>query len=78
MAGSEPLPTAGKKRLKVIADRSACCGYGICAETCPQVYKLDDNGVVTIAVEFVPPEFEEKAREGAASCPQSALAVEEV
>ncbi|WP_376715244.1 ferredoxin [Janibacter limosus] len=22
-----------------------CCGYGICAEICPSVFKLDDRGI---------------------------------
>jgi ferredoxin len=64
--------------IKAIAERSACCGYGICAEICPQVFKLDENGFVTIAVSVVPVELETQAREAAAACPQSALAIEEV
>lgn len=70
-------PPATMSRLKVVADRTACCGYGICAEICPEVYKLDDNGIVVIAVDFVPQGLEAKAREGAAACPQCALAIEE-
>ena len=33
------------QKLKVVIDKAACCGYGVCAEICPQVYKLDDNGM---------------------------------
>lgn len=64
--------------IRAIAERSACCGYGICAEICPQVFKLDENGFVTIAVSVVPPDLEAQAREAAAACPQSALATEEI
>jgi ferredoxin len=39
---------------------------------------MDDNGVVTLKAEWVPAGLEEKAREGAQACPQSALAVEEI
>jgi len=64
------------ERLKVVIDKPACCGYGICAEICPEVYKLDGNGIVFVENEIVPEGLEEKAREGAEACPQSALAVE--
>ncbi len=62
-------------RLKVVIDKPACGGYGICNEICPEVYKLDENGIVYVEDEIVPEGLEDKAREGAAACPQSALAV---
>jgi len=63
--------------LKVIANRAACCGYGVCAEICPEIYLLDENGIVVLATDTVPEGLEEKAREGAAACPQNALEVVE-
>lgn len=65
-------------RVRIIADRSRCCGYGLCATLCPEVYKLDDEGLVYVESEFVPAEFENGAREGAAACPAEALTIEEV
>ncbi len=62
-------------RIKVVINKSACCGYGICAEICPEVFKLDDNGIVYADNEIVPEGLEEQAQEGAEACPQSALAV---
>ena len=35
-----------EKLHKVIVDRSRCCGYGLCAALCPDVYKLDGDGIV--------------------------------
>lgn len=69
---------ASPVRLRVVANRSACCGYGVCAEICPEIYGLDDNGIVVLKTEWVPSGLEEKAREGAQACPQNALIVEEV
>ena len=63
------------ERLKVVIDKAACCGYGICAEICPQVYKLDSNGIVYVDEEIVPQGLEDSAREGADACPQAALKV---
>jgi ferredoxin len=70
-------PVIGIKQLRVSASRSACCGYGVCAEICPEVYTLDDNGIVVLAHEIVPAGLESKAREGAAACPQNALTIHE-
>jgi len=61
--------------LKVEIDRNACCGYGVCAEICPEVYGLDDNGIVVLKTETVPEGLEEEAREGAAACPQLAIKI---
>lgn len=62
-------------QLKVVIDKAACCGYGVCADICPEVYKLDANGIVYVDDPIVPEGLEEQAREGAGACPQSALAV---
>lgn len=66
------------KRLKVVIDKPACCGYGVCAEICPEVYKLDENGIVYLDDEIVPEGLESSAREGADACPQAALKIVEV
>lgn len=63
------------ERLKVVIDKAACCGYGICAEICPQIYKLDINGIVYVDDEIVPAGLEDGAKKGADACPQSALKV---
>ena len=63
--------------MRVFADRSRCCGYGLCAQVCPQVYKLDADGLVVLETDIVPAGLEEEAREGAAACPAEALRVEE-
>ena len=44
-------------QYQVIADRSRCCGYGLCAAVCPEIYKLDDDGIVYLTIDRVPPEF---------------------
>ncbi len=60
-------------KLKVVINKAACCGYGLCAEICPQVYKLDEHGMVYLDDEIVPAGLEAEAQEGADSCPQAAL-----
>ena len=62
---------------RVIADRSACCGYGTCVEICPEIYQLE-GGLVVLTTEVVPAELLERAIEGADSCPQAAIVVEPI
>lgn len=72
---SSPTSSTSSGSLRVIADRSRCCGYGLCAQVCPQIYKLDADGLVYLDSDIVPAGLEEEAREGAAACPAEALAV---
>jgi ferredoxin len=50
-------------------------GYGICAEVCPDVFKLDENGFAYVEGE-VSGELEEAVREACESCPEEAITVE--
>jgi ferredoxin len=64
--------------LTVTLKPGKCCGYAICAEICPEVYKLDDNGFAVIPDPNVPAELAEAAREGAEACPEDAFIVTEL
>lgn len=74
----DKMTTANSPVLRVTADRSKCCGYGLCAQLCPEVYKLDADGLVYLEAETFPMELEEAAREGAAACPAEALVVDKL
>lgn len=69
--------TSTSPLLRVIADRSRCCGYGLCAQMCPEIYTLDADGLIVLAQDTVPPGLEEAAREGAAACPAEAIVIVE-
>ncbi|KAB1141771.1 ferredoxin [Streptomyces luteolifulvus] len=61
--------------MRVSADMARCEGHGLCEEVAPSVYELDDDAVVTVAHEKVPPELERLAEAGAQVCPVAALKV---
>jgi ferredoxin len=61
--------------MYVRVDLSKCCGYTLCAEVCPDVYKLDENGFAYVNEALVPEGLEESARAGAEICPESAIIV---
>lgn len=79
MASSSDAPggSGAQVKLRAVANRTACGGFGVCTELCPEVFQRGEDGFVTIATELVPPELEAKAREAAASCPESALSIED-
>lgn len=64
--------------MRAVADRGACCGYGVCHDICPEVFKLDEAGLVYLENDIVPAELVESAKEAAESCPQLALRVEPI
>jgi ferredoxin len=62
--------------LFVTIDQNKCCGYTRCAELCPELYKLDDDGFAYTDTDVVRPELEATARAGADACPEGAITLE--
>jgi ferredoxin len=61
--------------MRIEVDPEACTGHGRCWSLAPEVYEADDDGYCATRQLDVPPELEEQARKGAASCPERAIAV---
>jgi ferredoxin len=61
--------------MRIEVDAEACTGHGRCWSLAPEVYEADDDGYCATRQLDVPPELEEQARKGAASCPERAIAV---
>ena len=61
--------------MRINVDRARCEGHGVCEETAPQVYRLDDEGELEILVDPVPASQEASAESGARLCPVSALSI---
>jgi ferredoxin len=61
--------------VHIDVDRSVCEGHGLCAQAAPEVYSLDDAGVVTLRGPHLQPSQESAAAEGARLCPVRALTV---
>ncbi len=60
--------------MKAIID-DGCIGCGICAETCEEVFKMDDDGMAEVYAE-VTSLLEASALEAAAACPVSIIHIE--
>jgi ferredoxin len=72
---AELIAAAQGATLRAFADRERCCGYGICTQLCPEVFKVDADGLVYVENEIVPAAVAEQASEAAESCPAQALRV---
>lgn len=62
--------------MKAKIDRGGCIGCGLCAETCPEVFRMAEDGLAEAYLEDVPAEAEGKAVEAQESCPASVITVE--
>ena len=62
--------------MKAIVDAEECTGCGLCTDTCPGVFEMD-NAVAKVLVANVPEDAIATCREAAANCPVEAIKIEE-
>lgn len=62
--------------MKTKVDENTCTGCGLCVDTCPEVFAMDDSVAKVIMAE-VPKKAEAACREAADNCPVEAIAIEE-
>ncbi len=59
--------------MKAALDKSGCISCGICADVCPEVFQMEDDGLAGVYQPDVPPEAEAGAVEAQESCPTSVI-----
>ena len=62
--------------MKAIVNAEECTGCGLCSDTCPAVFEID-NAVAKVLVENVPEDAKNTCREAAENCPVEAIKIEE-
>jgi ferredoxin len=63
--------------MKVRVDQELCSGCGPCADICPEVFELNEDGIAQVKVDQVPPEQYQTCRDAADECPSDAILIEE-
>ena len=62
--------------MKVTVDKDTCTGCGLCTDTCPEVYEMDDS-VAKVKVTEVPQDVVKTCQEAADNCPVECIQIEE-
>ncbi len=57
--------------MKTFVDPDLCISCGLCSDTCPDIYELQD--VAVVKVDTVPPDQEQCALEAEEGCPTDAI-----
>lgn len=60
-------------RPRVIVDRTLCVGTGMCTSIAPDLFELDDNGVLVLHEERITARAREEIDDAIACCPVEAL-----
>ncbi|NLT48517.1 MAG: ferredoxin [Clostridiales bacterium] len=61
--------------MKAVIDRDGCIGCGLCADTCPEVFRMADDGLAEAYAE-VTDETYDTAKEAEENCPTSVITIE--
>lgn len=62
--------------MKAFIDRDGCIACGVCPATCPEVFRMAEDGFAEVYVDEVPKEVEDAAKEAEESCPVNVITVE--
>jgi ferredoxin len=61
--------------VKITADRDVCISAGNCVMAAAAIFDQDDDGIVELLVDDIPPGEEDNVREAVRLCPSKALRV---
>ncbi|MDD4715071.1 MAG: ferredoxin [Oscillospiraceae bacterium] len=59
--------------MKAEINRENCIGCGLCASTCPEVFRLADDGFAEAYVDEIPEDVVQTAMDARDDCPVSVI-----
>ena len=62
--------------MKASVDPDVCTGCGLCSDTCPAIFEMDD-ALAKVLLDEVPEEAMAACRDAADNCPVEAINIEE-
>ncbi len=63
--------------MKAIVDRDLCIGCGLCEQTCPEVFRMEEDGLAYVVDEDPPAETYGDIEGCVELCPVEAISVAE-
>ncbi|MHC4159019.1 MAG: ferredoxin [Planctomycetota bacterium] len=63
--------------MKVYVDSELCNGCGPCADICPEVFEINEEGTAEVKMEDIPAELRQSCREAAENCPTEAISIKQ-
>lgn len=61
--------------MKAVIDREGCIACELCVDTCPEVFRMAEDGYAEVIVDEIPAEAEACAIESQEGCPESVITV---
>lgn len=62
--------------MKATIDKNGCIGCGLCVDTCPEVFRMSDDGLAEAYAEITDG-TSHAAKDAAEACPVSVITIEE-
>lgn len=62
--------------MKAKIDKESCIGCGICESTCPEVFKMGDDGTAEAIDQEIAETLMDSANEAKDSCPVECISIE--
>ncbi len=62
--------------MKASIDRDGCIGCGLCSETCPEIFRMDDEGLAEVYTDPVPADAVYSAQNAVDNCPVGVISLE--
>ena len=62
--------------MKVVVDYDLCEANALCVESCPEVFRLEEDDTLTILIENPAEDMRAKVEDAERSCPRLAIGVE--
>ena len=62
--------------MKAVVDKDACTGCGLCVETCPDVFEMQDD-TAAVKGDAIPSGAEDSAKQAADDCPSEAITIQD-
>ena len=63
--------------MKLHVDREMCQGHSRCYAAYPELFDIDEEGTALVIAEDIPPEWEDRAHNATANCPERAIHIKE-